>query len=855
MLSRNRVKNNTVIFFILVQVLLFSFSFIHAGKIFYAQKEKKEAERLSDVGGQIIHKVERDIAMNVSAIELMEYYFVDDKNISQEQFNEVAKYYMKQLPSIIYLQHKNEDTVTDMIYPLEGNKHLIGKSLRERPEVEKAVAEAIREDKVTVNDPYDLKYMDYEAKGIVIRCPIFKYGEFEGFLVCVMNLDKYLHEILKNYLRNYNITIYDSQGQLFYKNGNAHSNQVYEQNIQIADHKWSIKVSGSKTGMDNVKKNMTLHAVTAIALFTLFLALQLKIMNKNKNISELKKLREELQKKEERYARAVDGVNDVIWEFDIKSGDLFISENWKRITGRSIDTRGDIIEQLEERIHPLDLKKSLKVLKDVKHGRVDSYSHDFRVSHTLGGYKWMHMRGQSYKDESGVVTKASGSIADITQKKESEEYIKYIASYDELTGLLNRRSGIEILESNIDLENECTVIFVDLDNFKRINDTLGHGFGDKLLVQIASCFKDLASRFKQTTLSRFGGDEFLFVIYDSNEKRRIVDICNAILDEIRDPFCIEGKNIYITASMGIAVYPEDGKDKGTLLKNADAAMYSAKEMGKNRYKFFNSKIGEEISRKGDIERNLRNAVRLGEFELHYQPQHIIEDGSITGFEALIRWESAELGRVSPLEFIKVAEETGQIIEIGKWVLDRAISKLNDICKGSHGCKKICINVSAAELEYESFLENIRMKIVEFGFDFPKNIEIEITESVLMEDFEKNYKILKELSAMGFKIALDDFGTGYSSLSYLQRLPVDSLKIDKMFIDNINVSDKGSSIVEGIIRLAHSMEMEVVAEGVESKGQLEILKKAGCDVVQGYYYSRPMKDDDVEGYIEMNIQNR
>ncbi|KDR95705.1 PAS domain S-box-containing protein/diguanylate cyclase (GGDEF) domain-containing protein [Peptoclostridium litorale DSM 5388] len=847
-----RIKNNAVMLFIAVQMILFMFAFMHAGKIFYAQKVKKESERVNEIGIQIVNKIEKDIGMNISAIELMEYYFIEDKAISLEKFNSTAKYYMEKLPNIVYVQHKNKDTVTDMVYPIEGNENLIGRSLIERAEVEKAVEEAIRERKVTVNDPYDLKYIDREIKGLVIRCPIFKNGDFEGFLVCVMDLDVYLHDTLKAYLRNYNITIYDSEGRLFYENGMEHSNPAYEQKIQIENHEWSIKVSGSKIGMDIVHRNMIFHAIAAAALFVLFLAMQLKIMNKNKNISELKRLRKELQRKEERYTRAVDGVNDVIWEFDIENEEFFISDNWTRITGRSIDVRGNLLEQLKEQLHPADIKNSLKVFRDAKYGRADSYSHDFRVSHALGGYKWMHIRGQSYRDELGAVIKVAGSIADITKKKESEEYVRYIAKHDELTGLLNRRSGIEALESNIDLETDCAVIFVDIDNFKRINDTLGHGFGDNILVQISIRFKELGSRFRQVTLSRFGGDEFLFIVYDLLDKEcKLGDICNMILDEIRHPFNIDGKHIYITASMGIAVYPDDGEDKITLLKNADAAMYSAKETGKNRYQFFNSTIGEEISRKADIEINLRHAVELGEFELHYQPQHSLKDDAITGFEALLRWENAQLGRVSPLEFIKVAEETGQIIEIGRWVFEEALEKVKQMCNSSSECKKIGINISATELEEESFVDNIKAKIAKYGVDFSKNIEIEITENVLMKDFERNSKILSELSTMGFKIALDDFGTGYSSFSYLQSLPVDTLKIDKAFIDNINVSEKGTSIVEGIIRLAHSMKMNVIAEGVEDKDKLEFLKRAGCDIVQGYYYSKPMKEDELESYIEMN----
>ena len=849
--SRLKIKNNAVALFIAVQLILFIFAFMHAGKILYAQKLKKESERVNEIGGQIVSSIEIDIGMNVSAIELMGYYFIDDEAISLEKFNSTAKYYMEKLPSIVYLQHKNRNTVTDMVYPIDGNENLIGRSLIGRAEVEKAVDEAVRERKVTVNDPYDLKYIDHETKGLVIRSPIFKNGEFEGFLVCVMDLDRYLHNILNEYLRNYNITIYDSESRLFYENGTEHSNPVYDQKIQIASHEWTIKVSGKGSGLDEVNRNMFFHVAGAMALFALFLAMQLKIMNKNKNISELKRLREELQKKEDRYTHAVDGVNDVIWEYDIKNRDFFISDNWTRITGRTIDAKGDLLEQIKEQLHPADLKNSLKVFKDAEGGRVDSYSHEFRVSHVLGGYKWMNIRGKSYKDDLGVVVKVAGSVADITEKRESEEYIRYIASHDELTGLLNRRAGIEALESNIDLEMDCAVIFVDLDNFKRINDTLGHGFGDNILIQISKRFKELAGRFRQVTLSRFGGDEFLFIIYDLDKEFRMGDICNAILEEIRHPFYIDAKHIYITASMGIAVFPEDGKDKITLLKNADAAMYSAKERGRNRYQFFNSKIGEAISRKADIEMNLRNAVEFDEFELCYQPQHSLVDGEITGFEALLRWENAHIGRVSPLEFIKVAEETGQIIEIGRWVFEQALAKAEHLCNGFSKCKKVGINISATELEEESFVDNIKAKIAEYGAGFSKNIEIEITENVLMKDFERNSKILEELSAMGFKIALDDFGTGYSSFSYLQSLPVDTLKIDKAFIDNINVSEKGSSVVEGIIRLAHGMKMNVIAEGVEDKEQLEFLKRAGCDIVQGYYYSKPMKEDELEDYIEMN----
>ncbi|MBK5241074.1 EAL domain-containing protein [Clostridium sp.] len=560
---------------------------------------------------------------------------------------------------------------------------------------------------------------------------------------------------------------------------------------------------------------------------------------------ELQHNEEALTISDERYQLALDGSNDAIWEFDIKLDVFFASDKIFEITGykptENFSTKAFIknFVHLEDRVAVLnDLKKHINNITPI-------YKSEFRIKINDGTYIWVSNRGKAIRDSDGKAVKIAGSITDITDRKNAEEKIKFMAYYDDLTKLPNRTFFMDKLKEQLKtakLQNsKGAVFFIDLDNFKNINDTMGHDYGDKLLVFLAKKMEILIN--EKDTICRLGGDEFI-LLHPCNEKDEVESYAKALLALFNRSFEIDNKQMYITASIGVALYPKDGNDTSTILKNADSAMYKAKELGKNQFARFDEEMYLKLERKTCIDRILRNAIENNELSIHYQPQFDTKTNEIFGFEALLRLNSVELGFVSPVEFIPIAEESGYIMQMDRWVLNEACRKSVEWLHAGYKFKSISINVSTVDMHQIDFLETVKGVFENTGIN-PNIVELEITETVLMESLEANVKILKELMNMGVRVALDDFGTGYSSLNYLMKIPISTLKIDKSFIDDITSNIQNKSLIENIIRMAHGMDLKVVAEGVETEHQLSILKENECDYIQGYYYSKPLSVMDAE----------
>ena len=433
--------------------------------------------------------------------------------------------------------------------------------------------------------------------------------------------------------------------------------------------------------------------------------------------------------------------------------------------------------------------------------------------------------------------------------------VSEIAYTDALTGLPNRRKITKIMRdilSSTKTLKKHGVVFLDLDNFKNVNDSLGHSCGDKLLISVVERLNTLID--DNILVSRIGGDEFLFLLKDVKGREEVEDLCKRALEVISKPFLIGSKEINTTVSIGACLYPDNGLDMTELFKNADTAMYSAKAKGKSRYEFFNDDMMKKLERKIEIEDELRRAIEQNELTVFYQPQLDLVKKDFSNMEALLRWNSKKLGFVSPGEFIIVAEETGMIREIGDWVIKEVCRQLTKWDKDGLWFESIAINISPVQFASEDFAKNIKKHLDICGID-PGRITLEITEQVFMKDYEACINTITELSDMGFTISLDDFGTGYSSLSYLANLPIDILKIDKSFVDNIISDNYSLSLLEGIIQLAHLIGMDVIAEGVESESQLSLLTHLKSDLIQGYLYSRPMHGDDVEGFVKEKMKER
>lgn len=439
---------------------------------------------------------------------------------------------------------------------------------------------------------------------------------------------------------------------------------------------------------------------------------------------------------------------------------------------------------------------------------------------------------------------------DITEYKNSRAQIEFLAHHDNLTGLPNRVLLNDRLEMAINAakrQNEKVgVLFIDLDRFKNVNDSLGHTVGDELL-------KEAANRLSSTirtgdTVSRLGGDEFVVLFPKIKDEASLADLTIKLRNVLQHPYNVGGISLHITPSIGIAIFPEDGDNVNSLIKNADAAMYLAKEKGRNNYQFYTPLLNSRTLDRLKLESDLRLALDHGGFELHYQPQIFSKTGNLWGAEALVRWHHPERGLIPPADFIPLAEETGLIIPLGDWVFAQAARQVTTWRKQGLSNLVVAVNISAVQFRKDDFVERIETILKEEGA-VSHSIELELTESILMHDMESSIQTLHYLRSSGFRIAIDDFGTGFSSLNYLRRLPVNVLKIDQSFIREMLAEQASLAIVESIISLAHSLGKETIAEGVETKAELDVLTERGCRLMQGYYFSRPLPVAQFEAWVK------
>mgnify|MGYP003342479526 FL=1 len=438
-----------------------------------------------------------------------------------------------------------------------------------------------------------------------------------------------------------------------------------------------------------------------------------------------------------------------------------------------------------------------------------------------------------------------GVASDVTKTRLAEEKVAHLASYDALTGLPNRRSFIvevdRALERSLRSGVPFAVFFIDLDRFKNINDSLGHAAGDTLLKVIATRLTQLLR--KTDMVARLGGDEFVVLLENCIDAAMLANIATRALSAINETLCIENCCFQVRGSIGISMYPEDCQDAATMLKHADAAMYLAKSKGKNNFQFYTTELAERAEQQFSLECDLRQAVEREEFQLLYQPKINIASGKMVAVEALIRWRHPTRGLISPGEFIALAEECGLIGPIGQWVIKAACRQVHDWrCEGLQS-PRCAVNLSVRQFNVDGLVEEVVQALASNQLQADA-LELEITESLLMANPERALDILLQLHRLGVHIAIDDFGTGYSSLAYLKRFPAQTLKIDRSFVQDLPDDQDDATITKALIAMAHSLGMEVVAEGVETSAQLDFLREAGCDEVQGYYLGRPMAPHEI-----------
>jgi diguanylate cyclase (GGDEF)-like protein/PAS domain S-box-containing protein len=572
-----------------------------------------------------------------------------------------------------------------------------------------------------------------------------------------------------------------------------------------------------------------------------------------------------IRESEQHFRTLANGGSLLIWTSGLDKLCNYFNEPWLHFTGRSLEQEGG--EGWMLGVHPDDVDRRNQVYIKAFEQR-EPFSMDYRLRHADGEYRWIRDDGNPRSDSQGVFLGYIGFCMDITERKASAEQIEHLAFYDLLTELPNRRLMFDrlgqALNNSARRHRHGAVLMIDLDNFKSLNDTLGHPVGDQLLIEVAlrlqACIR------AGDTVARLGGDEFVAILEDLDEGEQAAISAEYVGDKIlaylSAPYVLDvpqqaGKSVHVThrctSSIGIALFRESGVTAEELIKRADTAMYQAKAAGRNAKRFYDPKMQAAVTHRAKLESDLRRAIEQQEFLLHYQAQ-VDSDDQTVGAEALIRWQHPDEGLVSPITFIPIAEETGLIIPIGKWVLESACKQLASWAENPTTAKlTLAINVSANQFRLTNFVEQV-LTIIKLTGANPDLIKLELTESLLLENAEDIISKMNALRDAGVKFSLDDFGTGYSSLAYLKRLPLDQLKIDKSFVSDVLSDANDAAIARTIVTLAQSLGIAVIAEGVETRGQRDFLAHAGCRFYQGYFYSRPLPILDFEGFIESIVES-
>ncbi len=570
------------------------------------------------------------------------------------------------------------------------------------------------------------------------------------------------------------------------------------------------------------------------------------------DITQRKRMEEILRKSEERYAAAARGANDGLWDWDLIHHSIYFSPRWKAMVGyedHEIDSKSETWFNL---VHKEDYSRLQDELDQHLNGYTPHFECEYRLQHKNGQYRWFRSRGMASYDEENQPYRIAGSQTDITEYRLAREQLLHDAHYDSLTGIPNRTLLMDRINQVIKKckrrqERYFGVLFLDLDRFKVINDSLGHLFGDKLLVEVAQRLSKCVR--EEDTVARLGGDEFVILLEDIQDAKAAITTAERIHKALKTVIRLEGEDVFSSASIGITLGNHQDTCAEDVLRNADAAMYKAKREGKDRHEIFSGNLHSQAVALLHLENDLRRAVEHDEFLLNYQPIIDLESHTITGFEALIRWNHPTKGLVSPADFIPLAEDTGLIVPMGWWVLREACSKLqgwqNQFSSASP--LSMSVNIASSQFSQPGFVRNLRALLEEIPIA-RDSLKLEITEGVIMRNPDVVAQKLNQLKALGIKLSIDDFGTGYSSLSYLQTFPVDTLKVDRSFVMRMDQSES-REIVKTIIMLAHNLNLDVIAEGIETLDQTQLLKEMNCESGQGFYYSRPIDTESVDQLLK------
>ncbi|MCM1981960.1 sensor domain-containing protein [Lyngbya confervoides] len=566
-----------------------------------------------------------------------------------------------------------------------------------------------------------------------------------------------------------------------------------------------------------------------------------------------------LQKTQERYALVIKAANDGIWDWDFQTRTLYFSERWQSMLGLDPHEMGNTLEDWLERIHPEDLDKFQLTLDHYRQGRLEQLEMEHRIRHKNGQYLWVLCRGMALRDYRGELYRIAGSMTDITERRRAQAQLLFDALHDPLTGLPNRTLLLDQLTEAIakyrrGASDAFAVLFLDLDRFKLVNDSLGHRAGDQLLRAIAHRLSQALR--PEDTVARLGGDEFIVLLKKVTRREDATETAQRILQVLALPIHLDDQVFYPRASIGIALSDHCPLSAEDYLRRADIAMYQAKARSQPSYALFTAEMQARAEQRLQLEVDLQRAIAQQEFELKYQPIVCLRTQRILGFEALLRWNHPQRGLIPPHLFIPIAEETGQILTLGNWVLQQACTQMQywNTLEGSPLPLFVTVNLSSQQVSQPNFAGHIQQILAQSGVQ-PNQIKLEITESTILENTQIARDQLLALKQNQMQICMDDFGTGYSSLSYLHQLPIDYLKIDQSFVQQIRHRHDNPEVIRAILAIAQSLNMGVIAEGIETHLQADILREIGCPQGQGYLFDHPLTAHRATALLQGRLQGQ
>jgi diguanylate cyclase (GGDEF)-like protein/PAS domain S-box-containing protein len=574
------------------------------------------------------------------------------------------------------------------------------------------------------------------------------------------------------------------------------------------------------------------------------------VMGFGRDLSEVRRAEELTLRAKERLDLALTGSSLALWDWDLHTNRVYFNEGWSALVGGPAREATVGWEEVRAWNHPEDGDVYEAAVANAVQGVSEEFECEYRVRHDSGEWIWIYSRGKvTERSASGKALRMTGTSTNVSKRKEAEERAEYLATRDPLTGLPNRVLLHDRLEQGIVNATRhrtgFAFMFIDLDRFKTINDSLGHDVGDELLKRVAA--RLTACVRASDTVARLGGDEFAVILENlrDTDDEGAQQVAEKMISAMAAPMLIGSQHLNTSCSIGISLYPADGKDSATLMKHADVAMYNAKERGRNNYRFFSAEMNARAQERLSIENYLRLALRRSELLLHFQPRVRFSDGALTGVEALVRWMHPRRGLLAPGKFIDVAEDSGLIVPIGEWVLDRACRQVGIWQRALGKPLKLAVNLSVGQMsDGERLLRAIGDSVRDAGID-ASTLELELTESILMQNLGEKADLFRRIGELGVGISIDDFGTGYSSLAYLKTLPVDAIKVDSSFVHDLGRDPNDEAIVSAIIAMAHSLRLLVIAEGVETEDQFRNLAALGCDEYQGFFTSPALPPADFE----------